>query len=256
MNRGRRRRDAKKAQMPLAGVAPRARTLATDVLERVPAVYCSVMRRRHPEWFLVDADTDIVIESYQSCGNTFARKAMERANPDARIASHSHSWANVARGLRLGKPVVVLLRHPVDAVASHAVRMHLDDVDRELQRYHRFFERVRGAAADVVLTPFEVTVNRFGDVIAEVNARFSTNFKIFDHADPAAKAAVFEEMDREALSSPAELDRRWRVARPNAERAAATQEMKDRLRGEAHRSTLIRCIAVYDDLLRAGALSS
>jgi hypothetical protein len=238
--------------MPLAGVAPRARTLASDLLERVPALYCALMRRRHPEWFLVDAGTDIVIESYQSCGNTFARKAMEHANPDARIASHSHSWANVARGLRLRKPVVVLLRHPLDAVASHMVRMHLDDVDRELQRYHRFFERVRGVAGDVVVAPFDVTVNRFGDVIAEVNDRFSTSFKIFDHANPAAKAAVFEEMDREALSSPAELDRLWRVARPNAERAAATQEMKDRLRREAHRPALIRCIAVYDQLLRVG----
>ena len=28
----------------------RARTLATDLLEHVPGAYCSVMRRRHPEW--------------------------------------------------------------------------------------------------------------------------------------------------------------------------------------------------------------
>jgi hypothetical protein len=235
--------------MPPAGLAPRARTVAVDLLEQVPSVYCSVMRRRHPEWFLVDAGTDVVIEGYQSCGNTFARKAMEQANPRARIASHSHSWANVARGLRLGKPVVVLLRHPVDAVASHAVRMHLDDIDRELHRYHRFFDRVTGAAGSVVLAPFDVTVNRFGDVIAEVNTRFATSFVLFDHTDPAARAAVFEEMDREATSSPSELDRVWRVARPNAARAEATREMKDRLRGERHRPALIRCLAAYDRLL-------
>jgi hypothetical protein len=245
----------RKLEMPPVGLAPRARALATDLLEQMPSVYCSVMRRRHPEWFLVDAGTDIVIESYQSCGNTFARKAMEYANPQARIASHSHSWANVARGLRLSKPVVVLLRHPLDAVASHAVRMHLDDVDRELHRYHRFFHRVTAMAGDVVLAPFDITVNRFGDVIAEVNTRFSTNFRLFDHTDPAAKAAVFEEMDQEALSSPSELDRVWRVARPNTERAQATQEMKDRLRSEEHRPALIRCITVYDQLLQVGALS-
>jgi hypothetical protein len=255
MNRERRRRDAKKPQMQLAGVAPHARSLATTLLEQVPAVYCTVMRRRHPEWFLVAADTDVVMEGYQSCGNTFARKAMEHANPQARIASHSHSWANVARGLRLGKPVVVLLRHPLDAVASHAVRMRLDDLDRELRRYHRFFRRVAGVADAVVLAPFDVTINRFGDVIAEVNHRFSTNFRLFDHTDPAAKAAVFEEMDREALSTPSELDRVWRVARPNAERAEATREMKARLTSEAHRVALARCEAVYDQLIRAGTLS-
>ncbi len=241
--------------MPPAGLAPRARILATELLEQVPSVYCSVMRRRHPEWFLVDGDTDIVIESYQSCGNTFARKAMEHANPQVRIASHSHSWAHVVRGVQVGKPVVVLLRHPIDAVASHAVRMHLDDIDRELHRYHRFFDRVTAAAEDVVLAPFDVTVDRFGDVIAEVNNRYSTNFGLFDHTDPAAKAAVFEEMDREAMSSPSELDRVWRVARPNAARAEATQEMKDRLRSELHRPALIRCLAAYDRLIRVGGLS-
>ncbi len=240
-----------------AGIAAstRVRTLASALLEQVPAVYCSVMRRRHPEWFLVDADTDLVIESYQSCGNTFARKAMEQANPQARVASHSHSWANVARGLRLGKPVVILLRPPLDAVASHAVRMRLTDLDRELARYHHFFQRVAGAADAVVLAPFEVTSNRFGDVIREVNARFSTGFGVFDHDDPATKAAVFAEMDREALSSPSELDRMWRVARPHTERAEATREMKARLSSGRHQAALARCETVYDQLLRVGTLS-
>jgi len=240
-----------------AGVAAsaRVRTVASELLEQVPGVYCSVMRRRHPEWFLVDDRTDIVIESYQSCGNTFARKAMEHANPQARIASHSHSWANVARGLRLGKPVVVLLRPPVEAIASHTVRMRLDDLDRELRRYRRFFRRVAAVPGSVVLAPFEVTVNRFGDVVDAVNARFSTRFAPFDHTDPAAKAAVFEEMEREAASSPTELDRMWRIARPNAERAEATQEMQARLRSPEHRRALAGCEAVYEEL-RRGALSS
>jgi hypothetical protein len=180
---------------------------------------------------------------------------MEHANPQARIASHSHSWANVARGLRLGKPVVVLLRHPLDAVASHTVRMRLDDLDRELGRYHRFFHRVTGAADSVVLAPFDVIVSRFGDIIAAVNARFATGFELFDHADPAAKAAVFEEMDREVFSSPSELDRAWRVARPNADRAEATRDMKARLSSQAHRPALARCDAVYEQLLRRGGLS-
>jgi hypothetical protein len=241
-----------------AGVAAstRVRTLVSNLLEQVPSLYCSVMRRRHPEWFLVDADTDVVIESYQSCGNTFARKAMEHANPKARIASHSHSWANVARGLRLGKPVVVLMRHPLDAVASHAVRMRLDDLDRELHRYHRFFSRVAGVSDQVVLAPFDVATDRFGDVIREVNARFSTSFNVFDHTDPTAKATVFEEMDREALSTPSELDRVWRVARPNAERAEATREMKARLGSDEHRPALARCEAVYEELLRVSGLSN
>jgi hypothetical protein len=246
-----------------AAASSRARTLAADLLEYVPGAYCSVMRRRHPEWFLVDVDTDLVLEGYQSCGNTFARKAMEHANPTVRIASHSHSWANIARGLRLGKPAVVLLRPPLDAVASHAVRMRLDDLDRELHRYCQFYRRVAetamsavpaGATAalpGVVLAPFEVTVNRFCEVIGRVNARFATRFNLFDHTDPVAVAAVFDEMEREALSCPSELDRMWRIARPSAEREEATREMRARLPGGRHEAALTRCEAVYEELLRA-----
>lgn len=230
---------------------PRARTLATDLLEYIPSAYCAVMRRRHPEWLLVEPATDLVIEGYQSSGNTFARKAMEHANPGVRIASHSHSWAHVARGLQLGKPVVVLLRPPLEAVASHAVRMRLDDLDRELSRYHRFYRRVSAMSESVVLAPFEVTVNRYCDVIAQVNTRFSTRFALFDHNDQVAVAEVFAEMEREVRSSPPELDLRWRIARPSPERGEATREMQSRLAGERHRPALARCEAVYDRLLRA-----
>jgi hypothetical protein len=174
---------------------------------------------------------------------------MEHANPSLRIASHSHSWANVARGLRLGKPVVVLLRPPRDAMASHAVRMRLDDLDRELRRYHRFYRRVSAVTGSVVLAPFEMTVDRFGDVVRAVNAAFGTNLKPFDHTDPAAKAVVFEEMELEALSTPSELDRMWRIARPNADREEATRAMRARLAGLAHRSPLARCQAVHRELL-------
>jgi uncharacterized protein YukE len=148
--------------------------------------------------------------------------------------------------------VVVLLRPPLDAVASHAVRMRLDDLDRELRRYHRFYRRVAAMRSAVVLAPFDETVNRFGDVIRRVNDRFSTRFDLFDHTDPAAKAEVFEEMEREALSSPSELDRAWRIARPNPERGDATKEMRARLGSDRHRRELARCEAVYEEMLGVG----
>ena len=62
---------------------------------------------------------------------------------------------------------------------------------------------------------------------------------------------MFEEMEREALSSPSELDRMWRIARPNADRKEATREMQARLSGPPHARALARCEALYDRLLGA-----
>ena len=229
----------------------RARRLAVDLLEYLPGAYCAVMRSRHPEWFLVDAGTDVVIEGYQSCGNTFARKAMEHSNPSVRIASHTHSWANVARGLRLGKPVIVLVRAPLEAVASHAVRMRLDDLDHELHRYHRFYRRVAARSGSVVVAPFEMTVDRFGDVIRALNTRAGTTFTTFDHDNPSSKSEVFNEMEGEVRSSAPELDLTWRIARPNPDRKEATRGVQARL-VEEHPTALRRCQNVYERLLAHG----
>jgi hypothetical protein len=133
--------------------------------------------------------------------------------------------------------------------------MRLDDLDRELRRYRRFYRRAAAAGDAVVVAPFQVTVDRFGEVIHAVNARFSTAFIPFDHHDPAAKGEVFEEMEREARSTPSELDRMWRIARPNDERKEATREMQARLTAPPYRSALARCQAVYDRLISTSTLS-
>jgi hypothetical protein len=178
---------------------------------------------------------------------------MEHSNPSVRVASHTHSWANVARGLRLGKPVIVLIRAPLEAVASHAVRMRLDDLDHELRRYHRFYRRVAARSGSVVVAPFEMTVNRFGDVIRALNRRAGTTFAVFDHDDPATKSGVFDEMEGEVRSSASELDLSWRIARPNPDRQEATRVMQARLLDE-HTAALRRCQNVYEKLLKGEPL--
>ena len=124
-----------------------------------------------------------------------------------------------------------------------------------MRRYRRFYRRAAAAGDAVVLAPFQVAVDRFGEVIEAVNTRFTTAFKPFDHHDPATKAEVFEEMEREALSTPSELDRLWRIARPNDERKEATREMQARLTAPPYRAGLARCQGVYDRLISASVLS-
>lgn len=216
-------------------------------LEYVPPAYCSIMRRRHPEWLVVDRHSDLVIEGYQSSGNTFARKAVEWANPQTRLASHVHRWAHVAQARLLAKPVIVLLRRPDDAIASHVVRMGLDDLAGELRRYHAFYrgvERIRRAG--MVVATFDDVTRRYGTVIRRVNARFGTAFVPFDHDDTAAVEAIFTEMETESAS----VGDPWRVARPRTERAAATAAVREQLAAAPYWDGLAACQRLYDRLLR------
>lgn len=225
--------------------SPALRSRGVRLLENIPPVYCAIMRRRHPEWLVVDRRCDLVIEGYQSSGNTFARKAIEFANPGIRLGSHVHRWAHVAQAQLLRKPVLVLLRDPEDAIASHLVRMGLDDTAGELDRYSRFYRGVaRIRRAGLVIGTFEDVTRRYGTVIRRINDRFGATLVPFDHEDPGATEAIFAEMEREMES----IGASWRVARPREERKAATETARALLRAPEHRSALEACRRAYDAL--------
>jgi hypothetical protein len=102
-----------------------------SLLERQPAAYCGYRRLRHPTWPVVGAGTDVVIEGRPGCGNSFAREAMLLANPGIRVASHVHSPAQVLEAIRLHKPVLVIVRDPLDAIVSEAARFEDVDIRRD-----------------------------------------------------------------------------------------------------------------------------
>jgi hypothetical protein len=141
---------------------------------------------------VVDAGTDVVIEGRPGCGNSFAREAMLLANPGIRVASHVHSAAQVLEGMRLRKPVIVIVRRPADAIASKAARYDDVDVREELIWFAGFYERLLPLIDSFVIATFERITSRFGEVIEAVNARFGTSFAPFPHDDPAAAERVFQ----------------------------------------------------------------
>ncbi len=95
----------------------RARRGWYSALEHQPAAYCAYRRRRQPASPIVTRSADVVIEARPGCANSFAREAMLLANPGITVASHVHSPAQVLEAIRLRKPVLVLVRDPVDAIA-------------------------------------------------------------------------------------------------------------------------------------------
>ncbi len=97
----------------------------SDALEQYPALYCCVMvRRLGPQRAynrVVHPLTDITIEGFPRCANSFAVQAFRSANDvnrPLRIATHLHSTANVVQSIRLKIPTVVLIRNPGDALVS------------------------------------------------------------------------------------------------------------------------------------------
>jgi hypothetical protein len=222
------------------------------LVERWPLAYYGLQQLRR-RWRTVafapiTAETDLVISGYPSVGNSFARVATAHANPGIRIASHGHSPAEVAYAARRGLPTLLLLREPVEAVASRRSRFaHLSTVQM-LEEYARYYERVRRFAGHTVVADFAEVTDRFGDVLRRVNARFGTALVPFDHDDPAAVRAVLEqigEQNRQLLGEQASRE----GATPSAERAGSKSAATAELAAPEVRALVQRCRQAYEALL-------
>jgi hypothetical protein len=218
------------------------------VLELSPVLYSAYLRKGNQRSLVATPDTDLVVAGYPAAGNTFAREAMLHANPGLRIASHVHSWTQVAQAVRLGLPTLLLVRDPTSAVSSVLVRFPDCKVTRELKNFSRFYRRALPFVGQVVVVDFDAVTSRFGDVVHELNRRFGTNFIPFFHNDPASTAAVFariDEYDRSQFGDAATI----RTARPTMEKELRKDWARQELSSDRLRPWVERCDAVYAQLL-------
>src|SRR5690606_15180897 len=125
---------------------------------------------------LVSPDTELVIEGYLRCANTFAALAFVHSQPrKAKLANHTHAPASIERSVRLGIPILVLSRNHEEVAVSHVLRYPVLRVEQSLRWYWMFYERVWPHLQSVVLADFTIVTTDFGEVILEVNCRFNTD---------------------------------------------------------------------------------
>jgi hypothetical protein len=218
---------------------------ATDT-PGVDAVYCALrgLSAARP-----DRHTDLVVEGFPRSANTFVKAAFVDANPDCTVASHLHVARSVRRAVRMGLPTVVLVRDPVDAVASLLVRDPRVDPRTALRAYQRFLVGVLPVIDRVVVAPFEQAVADPTAVVLAVDERFDRTFAPPAH-DPDSRArirAAVERMEHEFAGGV--VDERA-VARPSDERRGPIEEARRELTEPRYADLLVACGKARDAALR------
>jgi hypothetical protein len=181
-------------------IADRTRHHVRRPVARTPYLWDLAMRvRPEKNATLARPDTAIVIEGFLRCGNTFSVAAFRIANGTGmHVASHLHGAPHILRAVRLGLPTVVLIRRPRDAVLSYLVRRNTLAPDDALVEYLDFYRTAWPARDRFVLGLFDQVTSDFGAVIQEVNERFGTSFRPFEHTPENQDRAfeLVEEMNR------------------------------------------------------------
>jgi hypothetical protein len=139
----------------------------------------------------VNRDTDMLIAGIGGCANTYASDAFEFAQPDLNLAHHLHVPAQVIRATKLGLPCLVLIRHPVDSIASITSRFQkeltVEGVGWAYKDYAYYYDSIIDLRDHFVAAEFQEVVTNFPAVIDRVNQRFGTNFTVPDNNSEEAK---------------------------------------------------------------------
>ena len=146
---------------------------------------------------MVTAKTKITIEGYPRSANTYAVYAFKHVNDLQwnEVGHHLHVQAQIIRSVKYKIPVILLIRHPLEAVRSMVVRHGFVTVNEALEDYTRFYEDLFVLNEGFVVAKFEDVIERFGEIISQVNDRFCSHFNLFPDQDEQAKIAVFDEID-------------------------------------------------------------
>lgn len=140
---------------------------------------------------------DVCIEGYPRSGNSWAVFCFRRWNPRARIAHHAHVPGQVLEALHARIPTAVVIRPPVDAVASYLVFSGGRVSARvALWAYTRFHDRLRAVAGELTVCGFEELTASPEVLVARLNNRFGTSFAAAELASDDRAAVLGELRDR------------------------------------------------------------
>lgn len=150
---------------------------------RMPRLYLRLAKRSQADMHRVSEGSDLAIVGYPGSANSYARMAFLHVNPEAKIASHTHVWSELADAVALHLPALLLVRDPAHAVASRMARFGNISARAALLDYARFHERVLPWRNDIVVADFTEVTTGFGAVVDRLNERFGTTFVRFPHED-------------------------------------------------------------------------
>jgi hypothetical protein len=218
----------------------------------IPALYFPLYRLAGSKPRLaVSNSTELVIEGYPRCGNTFSVVAFEQAQArPVNIAHHLHVPAQVIAGVRRKLPVVVLIREPYAAISSLLVREPYLTPEIAIRDYLRFYTCIQAYQEHCLIVDFADLTADFGSVIARLNAKFGTDYHCFAHTRDEVQN-VFRTLDTLETDTAGTNTDESKVARPSSAREQQSAAIRQALQDEPYRQAMHRAESIYR-LMRTG----
>ena len=149
-------------------------------IRRHPSFYFGLVGRRQAVRRLrAYKSSRLVVEAFPRSGNTTSMYSLFYAQGQSfQVGHHLHVPAHVKYAVANQIPCLIIMRKPLDCVASLMVMIKGGNPSELLKDYIDFARMVKRCLSAVVVVDFEdVIQDGIGDAVEAVNAKFGTGFK-------------------------------------------------------------------------------
>ncbi len=132
---------------------------------------------------IISLDSDCCIEGFQRSGNSFFILLFKRKNKTTKLAHHTHAAAQIIKAVKYNVPTIVLIRNPIDVIASLLAWDDKLKISTALDAYIQFHQKILPFNNDYMLVDFEAVIAKPALVVNAFNERFGTQFILPEFSD-------------------------------------------------------------------------
>lgn len=191
--------------------------------------------------------TQIVIDGFPRCANTYATYAFQIAQIERPImAHHIHKQSQFILADKYNIPSILLIREPIGCISSLVVRQPNYDLNIALSGYLFLYSSLL-KYNNYVVGNFENVLSDYATIINKLNNKFGSAFKPYEKNDENEhKVKLIVQTQDELIGA---NDFQQRVAYPTEERKTATNEIKNALCKPVYEKKLKQCMEVYQKMI-------
>ncbi len=192
---------------------------------------------------LISDKTDICIEGFQRSGNNFFYSFFKRHNRPKDVSHHTHYAQNVIKAINQKLPTVVLIRHPLDALASLITYDDRLSLRVATLAYLRYYRKLIPFLDKLLLVDFTDVISEPDRVIERINDRFGTNYKQSGFTDEEIQQFLNQKKERnKSLGDKSPY--------PNAEKNRTNKKNKALIEKHQGYKKCLKLYQQYQELIR------
>lgn len=225
-----------------------------DYISPRPLLWKSTCYLRCATFNMMDSSTVLACEGYPRSANSFAEAALILTQGNIRIAHHRHVPAQLMIAIKLGKPALLLIRNPRDAVASVLLRANGETTAaREIASWIAFHRACLPIRAEMTISDFPVTIGSFSRVLDALSERSGGSIRTTSLNDDELSRQAYELISRISAQRGSDSKLNYGGALSAKEKQAREQRLAGlkAMLDHEHRERLAEATALYEQLREA-----